>query len=317
MIKIKPRKLCKGDTIGIVSPASPSFNQSEVVRGVETLENWGYKVALGSNLNKRYRYLAGTDEERAQDINEMFGRDDVDAVFVTQGGYGSARIIRHLDFDIIRSNPKIFIGFSDITSLHLAIQKNTGLVTFHGPGMSRYNSQDLTDYTRDYLFKAIVSDKPVGEIVKADEKKWLNRIRKGIAEGPIMGGNMSLICASLGTPYEIDTRDKILFLEELETEPWIIDHMMTHLLNAGKLHEAAGIVVGECVRCEPAKLNPGFHVTFSLEDILHDFLEPLGIPVLYGLPLGHTPNLATIPLGVKAKLDATLGKLYIEERGTI
>jgi muramoyltetrapeptide carboxypeptidase len=128
---------------------------------------------------------------------------------------------------------------------------------------------------------------------------------------------MSLVCSSLGTPYEIDTRGKILFLEELETEPWIIDHMMTHLLNAGKLHEASGIVIGECVHCEPAKLNPGFHVTFSLEDILHDFLEPLEIPVLYGLPLGHTPNLATIPLGVQATLDATLGKLYIEERGTI
>ncbi|MBI9106329.1 MAG: LD-carboxypeptidase [Spirochaetales bacterium] len=316
-MKIKPKRLKKGDTIGVISPASPSFRRSDVVRGKETLEQWGFEVELGRNLNRRNNYLAGTDEERAQDLNEMFGREDIDAVFVTQGGYGSARTIRYLDFDVIRNNPKIFIGYSDITSLHLAIQRETGLVTFHGPGISSYNTQDLTEYNEKYLFKALSSDEPIGEIILADKKKWLNRISEGEVRGEIVGGNLSLICASLGTPYEIDTAGKILFLEELETEPWLIDHMMTHLLNAGKLHSAAGIVIGECVECGPAKLNPGFHVTFSLEDILEEFLEPLGIPVLYGLPLGHTPNKATIPLGVEARLDATAGKFYIEECGTV
>ncbi|MBN2051163.1 MAG: LD-carboxypeptidase [Spirochaetales bacterium] len=316
-MKIKPKRLEKGQTIGVVSPASPSFYKSEIVRGISTLKEWGFNVVTSDNLSRRYAYLAGPDKARAGDLNEMFSREDIDAIFVTQGGYGSARLLRYLDFDIIRENPKIFIGFSDITSIHLAILKKTGLVTFHGPGMSRFNTQDLTPYTEEQLFKALSSPDPIGEIVPADETKWINIFRGGKARGELVGGNLSLICASLGTPYEIDTAGKIFFFEELETEPWLIDHMLTHLLNAGKLQEAAGIVVGECKNCEPSKLNPGFHVTFSLEDVLEDFLTPLGVPVIFGLPLGHTRDLATVPLGVEACIDGDEGSLFIEECATV
>jgi len=314
---MKPKRLEKGQTVGIVSPASPSFNKSDIVRGIETLESWGFKAVRSRHLSKRLEYLAGSDRERAEDINEMFSRKDIDAVFVTQGGYGSARILKYLDFEAIWNNPKIFPGFSDITSLHLAIQKTSGLVvTFHGPGLSRYNPEELSDYTKDQLFKALTSSEALGEIPLADEKKWINILRGGKARGVITGGNLSLICSTLGTPYEIDTAGKILFFEEVETEPWIMDHMLTHMANAGKLQEAAGIVVGECKNCAPYKHNPGFPVTFSLEDVLEDFLAPLGIPVLYGLPLGHTRDMATIHLGVQAYLDADDRKLYIEESTT-
>lgn len=316
MKKIKPARLKKGDTIGIVAPASPLYNKSDLIRGIKTLEEWGFRVVVGEHVNARYEYLAGTDEQRAQDVNSMFRNDLVDAIFVTQGGYGSARILRYIDFDVIKQNPKIFIGYSDITAIHLAIQKLTGLVSFHGPGMAGFNPEELTEYRKNQLFKALLSDEPISEIELADKKKWINIIHPGEARGDMVGGNLTLICSSLGTPYEIETEGKILFFEELDTEPWVMDHMLAHLLNAGKLQKAAGIVIGECKDCEPFKHNPGFPVTFSLEDILEEYIKPLGIPAIYGLPLGHTKDLATIPLGVQGFLDATNGKLIIEECGT-
>jgi muramoyltetrapeptide carboxypeptidase len=316
MKKIKPARLKKGDTIGIVAPASPLYNKSDLVRGIRTLEEWGFQVIVGEHVNARYEYLAGTDEQRAQDVNSMFKDDRVDAIFVTQGGYGSSRILRYIDFDAIKQNPKIFIGYSDITAIHLAIQKLTGLVSFHGPGMAGFNPEELTKYRKNQLFKALLSNESIGEIELADKKKWINIINQGEARGEMVGGNLTLICSTLGTPYEIETEGKILFFEELDTEPWVMDHMLSHLLNAGKLQKAAGIVVGECKDCEPYKHNPGFPVTFSLEDILEEYIKPLQIPAIYGLPLGHTKDLATIPLGVQGFLDATNGKLIIEECGT-
>ncbi|MFD1019838.1 S66 peptidase family protein [Thalassobacillus hwangdonensis] len=316
MQNLKPKRLKKGDTVGIIAPASPLFKKSDLKRGIKTLEEWGYNVVVGDHVNCRHEYIAGTDEQRAADFNAMFANDNVDAVFVTQGGYGSARMIDRIDFDLVRKNPKIFIGYSDITSLHLAIQKHTGLVTFHGPGMAGFNSEDLTAYREEYLDKALCSSEPIGEIKMADDKKYLDVINEGQVRGELVGGNLTLVCASLGTPFEIDTKDKILFLEEVWTEPWILDHMFTHLKNAGKLQEAAGIVIGECSECEPRKLDPGFPVTFFLEDILEDFLKPLDIPVIHGLPIGHTKDLATLPIGVSAYLDATNGKLFVEESGT-
>jgi muramoyltetrapeptide carboxypeptidase len=314
--KLKPQRLKKGDTIGIVAPASPMYNKSDLTRGIKTLEEWGYKVKVGENVNQRFEYLAGTDEQRAYDINQMFKDPEVDAIFVTQGGYGSARTLKYIDFDAIRENPKIFIGYSDITSLHLAIYKKTGLVTFHGPGMGGFNPEDLSDYRKEHVFKALSKEEPIGEIELADKKKWIHIINPGEARGEMVGGNLTLICSSLGTPYEIETEGRILFFEELETEPWIMDHMLTHLYNAGKLQKAAGIVIAECTNCVPYKHNPGFPVTFSLEDILDEFIKPLAIPAFYGLPLGHTKDLATIPIGVNGYVDATNGKLFIEECGT-
>lgn len=314
---IRPKKLSKGDTVGVVSPASPSEKGSEVLRGINTLEEWGYHVVLGKNVNKNKGFVAASEEERAADVNEMFRRDDVDAIFVTQGGYGSAQIIRHLDYDVIKQNPKIFTGFSDITSLHLALRAYAGLVTFHGPGMSRFNSEELTNYTKEYFLKAITTAEPIGEIPLADQKKWLHTIHGGATEGELQGGNLTLICASLGTPYAIDTKDKILLLEDVDTEPWIFDHMLSHLRNAGKLQQAKGVVVGECNNCVPLKHNPGFYADTSLEDVLEYYLKPLGIPVLYGLPFGHTDDLATLPLGVQVRLDADQKTFSVLESGVL
>lgn len=314
---IKARHLQKGHTIGVISPASPSATRSEIPRAVEFIESMGYRVVLGKNVNKRRGFTAASEEERAADLNEMFRRDDVDAIFVTQGGYGSAQLIDRIDYDVIRGNPKIFTGFSDLTSLHLAIGRFAGLVTFHSPGMARFNDQNLTDYTKEYFFKALSAVVPIGRVPASNSKKWLHTIAPGEASGPLTGGNLTLVCASLGTPYEIDTKDKILFLEEVDTEPWIMDHSLSHLRNAGKFKDVAGIVIGECKNCVPRKHDPGFYSDVSVEEVLEYYLKELGIPVLYGLPLGHTDDMATLPMGVLAQLDASGKAFEVLESGVL
>jgi muramoyltetrapeptide carboxypeptidase len=315
--KLKPLLLHPGDTVGIVAPASPLYNKSDLVRGAETLEAMGYKPLFGKTVYKRREYLAGTDQERAADINAMFANKKVNAIFVTQGGYGSARILKYLDFSVIRKNPKIFLGFSDISIIHLAILKKTNVVTFHGPGMAGFNDTELTEYRKEYLFKALTTTEPIGEIRPASPKQYIHSIYPGQVEAEIVGGNLALICSTLGTPWEIDTKGKVLFLEEIDTEPWMIDHYLTHLSNAGKLDEIAGVVVGECINCIPFSHHPGFPVTFSLEELLAEFFEPLKKPALYGLPMGHSRDMATFPFGCKVLLDADEKKLFVTESGVI
>jgi muramoyltetrapeptide carboxypeptidase len=317
MMLQKPKRLKPGDKIGVVSPASPSEKKSDILRAIEKLTELGYQLAIAKNVNNQKGLVSASEEDRIADLHEMFSREDVDAIFVTQGGYGSAQLIDKLDFDLIRQHPKIFIGFSDITSLHLAINKFAGLVTFHGPSMLRFNDEELSDYTYAQMMKALGSVDPIGTIPMPDPKKWLYALAGGTCEGEIIGGNLTLVCSSLGTPFEIDTDNKILFLEDLDIEPWIFDHMLCHLRNAGKLKHVAGVVVSECVNCVPYDYKPGYYVDISLEDVLEYYLKPLGVPVLYGLRLGHTKDMATLPLGVKARLDGTKKELTILESGVI
>ena len=314
---IKAKRLEKGNTIGVVSPASPSENHSEIIRAKEYLENLGYKVVIGRNVNKTKGFTAASEQERADDINEMFAREDIDAILVTQGGYGSAQIIDKLDYELIRRKPKIFTGFSDITSLHLALQKFSGLVTFYGPGMARFNEEELSEYTKESFFRTLGNPEPAGEIKKSSPKKWLTSIHGGVCEAPVVGGCLTLICASLGTPYEIDCKDKILFFEDVDTEPWIMDHALSHLRNAGKLNDAAGFMIGHCKNCVPFDHKPGFVCDTTLEDVLTYYLKPLKKPALYGLPMGHGDDLATLPLGVMCRLDADRKSFTVLEAGVI
>lgn len=313
----KPKRLNPGDKIGVVSPSSPLENKSDLIRATEKLEKMGYQVVIGKNVDRQRGLVSASEAERVEDLHDMFSRADVDAIFVTQGGYGSAQLIDQLDFDLIRRNPKIFIGFSDITSLHLAINKFSNLITFHGPGFGRFNDEELTDYTFEQMMKALGSDLPAGLIPLADAKKWLYAISGGVCEGELTGGNMTLICSSLGTPFEIDTKGKLLFIEDVDIEPWVFDHMLCHLKNAGKLKEVAGVVVAECVNCVPYDYKPGYYVDLSLEDILNYYLKPLRVPVLYGLPIGHTKDMATLPMGVRARLDADKKELTILENAVV
>lgn len=312
---LKPKKLSPGAAIGIVAPASPCEKPYELERARAFIEALGYRVVIGPHVDLRKGFVAASEEERAADINAMFADPKIDAVCCARGGYGSAQVIRHLDFDLIRRNPKIFTGFSDITSLHLAINRLAGLVTFHGPGMARFNSEELTDYTKTQFFKALTTTEPLGDIPLHDPKKWLHTINGGAAEGELIGGNMTLLCASMGTPFQPDVRGKILFLEDIDTEPWMMDNNVSHLRNAGVLEQVAAVVIGECKGCEPYDYRPGFLADVCVEEVFEYYLRPLGIPALYGLPLGHTEDMATLPLGVKVRLDASAKKLTVLESG--
>ncbi len=312
----KPKHLRKGDTVGICSPSSGLWERSELWRGIETIESWGLKVKVSPNAYKNNYYLAGADEERAADLNAMFRDESVDAIICTQGGYGAGRILPLLDYDMIQKNPKIFLGYSDITALHLAFAKMCDLVTFHGPTASGFYPPYLTPYRLKYLEKALFSPDPIGLIEPFDDTDYIVKMVPGVVEAPIVCGNLTLICASLGTPYEIDTRGKIFVIEDLDTEPWIFDHMLTHLLNAGKFRDCAGIVVGRCLNCDPRKHEPGFQSSWSLEDLLFDRLAPLDLPLIYGLPIGHTEHMAVIPENIGARLDGGAGTLEITEAAT-
>lgn len=313
---IKPESLKRGDTIGIVAPASPSFERTTLIRSVKLLEKWGYKVKLGKYVNMVHGYFAGIDKERVEDLNAMFRDREVKAIFCLQGGYGSMRLLPYLDYEAIRKNPKIFLGYSDITALHLAILQKTKVVTFHGPSVAGLATEEvLSDYTTRYLLKALTKKMPIGDIEPSPQNPWVWTITPGKSEGQLVGGNLTMVTASLGTQYEIDTKGKILFLEEVEVEPYQFDMMLTQLLHAGKLRDAAGIVVGECIKCVPSEFRPGYYSSLSIEDVLLELLQPLRIPTIYNLPIGHGNNRATLPLGVIGMLDATNGRLIIKESG--
>ncbi len=313
---VKPPRLAPGDVVGVVAPASPVYNRSDVRRGIRTLESWGYRVRVGQHAFSRHGYLAGEDAARAADLNAMFRDPEVRAVFVTRGGYGSGRLLPHLDYDALRADPKLLVGFSDITSLHLAIHRQTGLVTFYGPGVAGYNERDLTEYKREYLLRAIAGDAPVGEVRQAPDGPWLETVVPGQAHGRLTGGCLSLIVQTLGTPYEVETDGRLLFIEDVGEEPYRMDAMLTHLLLAGKLQRAAGIIIGECVDCVPRPHHPAFFSNLSLEDVVDELIRPLGIPTLMGLTIGHGKHIATLPIGVMASLDAGAGRLVIEETAT-
>lgn len=300
LTQLKPKCLCPGDTIGIITPASPG-NLESAKQGILWLENQGFHVKLGKSVNQADGYLAGTDAERATDIHDMFAAPDVDGIICMRGGYGTMRLLEQLDYSLIQCHPKVFVGYSDITALHTSIGQRTGLVTFHGPMVSSDIGNDLTDYTGNALLRAITSAEPLGLIDNPPLFQAPEFIVPGIAEGSLTGGNLSLITSTLGTPYEINTQGKILCLEDVGEEPYRMDRMLTQLLLAGKLQEAAGIVVGVCADCDPKTDDKP--PSIQLEEVLKERLGNLKKPVLYQLHFGHTENQVTLPFGVTAILD--------------
>ena len=308
--QIKPKRLCPGDTIGIIAPASPGALE-QTMAGVRWLEEQGFRVELGKAAEQTLGYLAGTDAERAADINAMFAAKSIDGIFCLRGGYGTMRLLELLDYDLIRCNPKVFVGYSDITALHVSIGQRTGLITFHGPMVSSDMGKGLTDYTWDCCSRAITVPEPLGTITNPPEGDPPLFIAAGRAKGYLTGGNLSLIVSTLGTPYEIDTCGKILCLEEVGEDPYRIDRMLTQLLLAGKLQAAAGIVVAVCEGCDIE--DPA---SFTLEEVLRERLGSLKKPVLINLYFGHTTEKATLPLGAMAILDSDIGGLEVIETAT-
>lgn len=316
---IKPSVLKQGDTIGIIAPSTGVSDPDDFRKAKEALDYFGLKMKIGDNVLKGSGYKTRSIEERLSDLHKFFEDKDVNAIICIRGGYGSPQILDGINYDLIRKNPKIFIGYSDITAMHLAINKLAGMVTFHGPVLL----SAFSNYTIDYFKRALFSTESIGIAENSKEKNTFREvfptrtIVAGKAQGRLIGGNLSLICGTLGTPYEIDTTGKIFFIEDVGEEPYRIDRMLTQLRLANKLQSAAGIVIGYCKDCNSDGLQPSRIWDPSLGEIIDNIVGKLTIPSFYGLTIGHTSNQITLPIGVMAELDAEARTLNITESGVV
>ncbi|MBD0383224.1 S66 peptidase family protein [Paenibacillus sedimenti] len=302
---IKPRRLSPGDTVAITAPAS-WVDREQVIAASTYLQKLGLHVRLGDTLSEQHGYLAGTDEERARELNAMFADPDIKAIICARGGYGTGRIADRLDYELIRANPKIFWGYSDITFLHSAIGQCAGLVTFHGPMLIDLGKDvhPLTVQNYETLIRPSV-------LCYMEEISPLQTLVEGEAVGALVGGNISLIASTLGTAYELDTRGKILFIEDIDEEPYRLDRMLNQLKQAGKFADAAGILVCNFNNCVPNKRK----ISLTLEQIFNDHIVSAGKPTLSGFKIGHcSPNIA-VPIGIVAKMSTYDKSLVCMEPG--
>jgi muramoyltetrapeptide carboxypeptidase len=308
----RPPRLKEGDTVGLINPAGATFLKDDIAVVTETMAALGLKVKSGAHLLDRYGYLAGRDNDRADDINEMFDDGSVNAVLAVRGGWGCNRILPLIDYDLIRRHPKILMGYSDITSLLVAIYARSGVITFHGPvGTSTWN-QFSVDYVRRILFngeKVQMRNPPASGDVLAKTKDRVETITPGTARGRLVGGNLSVLAAMVGSGYLPDWKGTILFLEETDEHIYRVDRMLTQLKLAGILEKLSGFVFGKCTNCGPGE---GYG-SLTMEELLQDHIVPLGIPAWYGAMIGHIENKFTVPVGCDVEIDATEGAITILE----
>jgi muramoyltetrapeptide carboxypeptidase len=300
---IKPPGLKKGDKLALVTPGS-YITEQEKEESIDALYELGFRVTYSDKLMQKNGYFSATDEERAADVNEMFERKDVQGIMCARGGYGCARILPYLDFDLIRDNPKPLIGFSDVTALLYAIYKKSDLIAFHGPvsisTFSKFSIKNFEDVLINPTFELTLMNSTSNNNYNP---YGITVISEGIAEGELVGGNLTLAVSLIGTEYDIDYSGKIIFLEEFIEEPYRIDRMLTQMIQAGKFKNAAGVALGVFKLCESDKTNPSFQNSYTLMEVLQDRLGNLGIPVIYGLSFGHVVDKFTLPFGVKAELN--------------
>ena len=308
---IKPRRLQKGGTIGIISPSSRLPGLKQYDRIVDQVKSLGYGVKEGPNARNRYGYLAGSDEERAADLNAMFADDTVDAILPFRGGWGGNRILSMVDYDLIANNPKILVGFSDITSLLLAIYAKTGLITFHGP----VGKSDWTDYTLTHFERMLSGQQAttigIPENSTCSDCRELSVITPGETKGTLLGGNLSVLTAMIGSDYLPDWQGSILFLEDVGEDIYRIDRMLTQLKISGILEQLSGFIFGQCVNCDRAN-----DYSLSLKQVFEDHIKPLGIPAFSGAMIGHISDMVTLPIGLEARMDAKTGTIHFEEAAT-
>ena len=302
---IKPRALKPGATIGLVSPSGAFHDQDTLPALVRALEGRGFRVVCGESCTAKYGYLAGPDAMRAGDVMKMFLDEGIDAVFCARGGYGAARIVPMLDYQAIKAHAKPFVGYSDVTALHAALNGHAELITFHGPMFDLKNADADAAFSADALFNMLAGDtqikNPAGYPTRA--------LSEGTAVGRLAGGNLTVLVHALGTPYEPEFDKCVLFLEDIGEKTYRIDEMLTNLRNAGVFDRCAGIVFGDFKDCPIEYEDFGL----SLEQIISDIVLPSGKPVLWGLRAGHCSPKLTLPLGALVQLDAAAGTLRLLE----
>jgi muramoyltetrapeptide carboxypeptidase len=295
-----PARIKPGDTIGIVAPAGP-FDRQTFLRGARIIEDMGFQIFIPPGLFEKNRYLAGSDSHRVQFVNQLFADTSVDAIICARGGYGSMRILPMLDYDAIQNNPKVFIGFSDITILLSVLFSRCNLVTFHGPVVT--SLADASEETKCSLFSNVTSESNL-EIKLLSGKT----IIPGVAAGEVCGGNLTMLCHLVGTPFAPDFENKVLFLEDRGEAPYRIDRMLVHMALAGCFKGLSGIILGTFEECG------------SIEDVIKiivEVFEKYSIPILAGLDAGHGRHNLTIPMGIEATLDADRHSLIYHRAATV
>lgn len=308
----KPPRLRPGDTVGLIEPAGFSDGPAQIDAVKATIAAMGLVPKVAPHATARFGYLAGTDEERAADINAMFADDSVRAIFAVRGGWGCARLLPYLDWDIIRANPKLLVGFSDITALHLAFAARAGFPSIHGPNAA--NSWAKISW-ESFWRLAFSAETPLFAQPEPPDPtnpdRWIIRtIHPGKASGRLLGGNLSVLAALVGTPWLPDFDGAILFLEEVGEAEYRIDRLLSQLALSGILHRVAGVIFGQCSRCTADV--PGY-IGFTVPQLLDQYLAPLGVPAFQGANIGHVANQLSLPVGARVEMDADAGSIRVLE----
>lgn len=312
----RPRRLSPDDTLGIVAPASAPPDPTSIDRAVAVLEGLGFQVRLAPCVRHRQGFLAGTDRERASDLMRMFTDRRIRAILCVRGGYGTARLLPLLDYRVIREHPKILVGYSDITSLHCALLMQGKLVSFHGPMLnSDFVQPAMPKFTLQSFLRTLTQASAPGGVSQGYRRKTVKVLRRGVAHGQLIGGNLSLLCSTLGTPWQPSFRGRILFLEDVGEPPYRFDRMFTQLLNCGLLQQVAGVAIGLNADCEDPQARRTREYRQTLEEVLKERLLRLKVPVVTGLPFGHVSHNATLPVGVSSTLDGDRGELILDKPG--
>ena len=309
MLLQKPKKLNKNDVIGIISPASSPDELSRIEQGVKYLESLGYRVKVGANVGKNHGYLAGTDKERVDDLHSMFKDKSVKAIFTLRGGYGAFRLLDKIDYRLIKNNPKIFVGYSEMTALQMAFLEKAGLITFAGPMVAVDFHDEISPFTNEHFWATITSNKKLGKL-KYPENQKLPYLQKGSASGRLIGGNLAVFAALLGTEYFPNLTGKILMIEDIGELPYRVDRMLNQLRLSGTLKKVRGIILGRFVDCHEHDPNKK---TLTLGEVISDYIGTLKIPSIYTFPHGHIKDFVTIPFGLKVHLNATKGTVEFAE----
>jgi muramoyltetrapeptide carboxypeptidase len=316
MTPLKPKALRRGDTIGVVVPAGP-VNRERIDRALHRLEQRGFHTKTYGDIYRARGYLAGDDVTRAAELMDAFADPATTAVWCARGGYGVSRLLDRIDFDVIHRHPKVFIGFSDITALHVAIVQRSGLITFHGPNLQDGfgKRDDMPAANEAALWRALLADEAPNrsagyELGPVDlEQVAVRTVRGGIATGRLTGGNLSVLSGLMGTPFEIETAGRILFLEEVNERLYRIDRYLSQLKLAGKLQAAAGIVLGSFSYDADEAAEP----VAAIAALLEEYFSPLEVPVIAGFPAGHARHNLALPIGALLELDATNRRIQIGE----
>lgn len=311
--RIKPPALPEHARIAVVAPAGPPQTRSEMEQAAAYFEARGHEVIFGPNVRRVHGYLAGTDDERAEDLQWALSEPGIDMVHTLCGGYGCARLHDRIDWGEV-GDPRIVCGFSDITALHLALAAHAGWTTFYGPNFVRFTRRkdELTAETEEWFHRALQPE-PLGPVFEDPDDPYVLTIGGGVAEAPLAGGCLTLLCASIGTPFEVQTEGCVVMVEDLNTEPYLVDTALNHLVRAGKLEGAAGFVFGTDVNLKYQTVPEGPESTLSVEEMLDELIAPLGIPAIANVPVGHGKHMATMPLGAGVRLDADSKRLEVTE----